>query len=336
MKRMLQVAFLMCTVVLKPAFAQQTVVYPEAAALRATLYALAAEQKNSFRNIKGALIYTRGTVRYFSGNLHVVPADTPKVCEDTNPMQVYYSDFLARGMSEQRSREVFKKWQELIKSALPGCSMRPDGNQYPDLESLIFNSADGNVNFTLYRNGTGNGCQVSLTFMCKGCSGSAATNGVSNNNTQGNKVQSVDAEGVHIDATEFARQLNQLLAYAKSGFKEIRGAKDKSEYVDKYSTSFKINGAISQELIDFPFLGVSYSSVYMEPVSGTRGNALFEQLRKIVAQSLPSGFVDEGVKDDNRMRFATYSANNQTLFVEINRSNLTKTLTLTVRYKPTY
>ncbi len=335
MRFLLLAGFIIC-VLLRPAFAQLTVFYPDAASLKTTLYALANERKSGFQNIKGALINQRGTTQYFSASTHMVPADTPKICEDTDPMQVYYSDFVAKGMSKEKSQEVFKKWQELIKSALPGCNMIVDGTQYPDLESLIFYSADGIVNFTLYRNGTGNGCQVSFSFMNRGWPVSRTTN-VSNINTaQVNTVQSAEVEGVKINGEEFSRQLRQLLQYAKGGFKEIKGAKAKSEYVDKHATTFKINGALSQEIVDFPFLGVAYTAVYMENVIGTRGNTLFEQLRKIVKQSLPGGFVDEGVKDDGRMKVATYTTDGQKMIVEINKSLITNTISVVVRYKKKY
>jgi hypothetical protein len=138
---------------------------------------------------------------------------------------------------------------------------------------------------------------------------------------------------VHINAEEFARQLNQLVGYAKSGFKEIKGSKGKTEYVDKYNTTFRMNGALSQEIVDFPFLGIAYTATYMEHTSTDRGNTLFEQLRKIVAQSLPAGFIDEGIDSNDRMKIATFSTNAKKLLVEINRSNITKTITVVVRDK---
>jgi hypothetical protein len=319
--------------------AQSGASYPDVQALRTALTKLAAEKPSGFQNIKGTFRYKHNTVAYYNSSVHIVKADTPKIAEDTNPLQVYYLNFLAKEMTVEQSKDAYVKWQELMLSALPGYTKQLAGTQYPDLESWDFTSPDGATKFTLYRNGTGNACQVSITIVNKNINElmtildreapkAAAAN---------QKPESIAAEGVRINGETFAQQLTQLIGHGRTSFKSIQGARDlKDKLNEKYATSFKMTGALNQEITRFPFLGIFYTAVFLDKTNDTRGKELFAQLRKLVAQSVPADFKDEGVKSTAQGDIATFSKDSEKLLVEVEKSAITRVVSVSVRKRDKY
>jgi hypothetical protein len=151
------------------------------------------------------------------------------------------------------------------------------------------------------------------------------------------KTQSVAAEGVSISTPSFASGLGELITYAKSSFKPIKGSRDaSSKYVDVYLTSFKLTGSIKQQIVDFPFLGITYRATYMEGAKGTRGDALFAQLRTLVATVLPGELSNGDVKQNDQGRQAVFTADGGKLLIEVEKSTVTETVTISVRKKDKY
>jgi hypothetical protein len=155
---------LFCLLYSTASIAQSGTTYPPVAKLRSTLLQLIESKKNAFQDIKGAALNKKGTTQYYEATLHFVPNDTPKVAEDTNPLQAYYLDFLNKGLEEELSKTAFKEWQRLIIESLPGYSISMS-KQYPDLESRDFTSPDGSIKLTLYRNTDKIKWQISVAMI---------------------------------------------------------------------------------------------------------------------------------------------------------------------------
>lgn len=269
--------------------AQTGVSYPDVATLRTALMRLAAEKPNAFQAIKGTLRYKKGTVAYYNASVHIVKADTPKIAEDTNPLQAYYMNFLAKEMTVDQSKEVFAKWQDLIMAALPGYTKQLDGKQYPDLESVAFTSPDGRTKFTLYRNGSGAACQVSVSIINSNLNEliaavvdkpAPATTAVAGNNP--------------ISKEEFGKKLKQLIVYAKTGFAAIKGDNIAGGTFPSNKTDFWLPGAIKVTIMNVG-IGTDYEAYYARDAGKAQADALFEQLRGLLKAGLPAGFVEEQV-----------------------------------------
>lgn len=155
---------LFCLVYSTASVAQSGTVYPSAAQLRATLLQLIESKRNAFQDIKGAPLNKKGTTQYYKSTLHIVPNDTPRIAEDTNPLQAYYLDFLNKGLEEELSKSVFKEWQRLIAAALPAYSMSMTA-QYATLESRDFISPDQAIKLTIYRNVDKDKWQISIAII---------------------------------------------------------------------------------------------------------------------------------------------------------------------------
>jgi hypothetical protein len=326
-----------CLISGSASLAQQDAVYPELRTLRTALQTLVTEERSGFRNITGSPLYKRTTVQYYSSSVHMVPADTPKIAQDTDPVQTYYMNFVAKGLNLEQSKEAFLKWQELMKAALPDYVMRVAGNQYPDLESFEFVNAGGGAKFTLYRNGSGNACQVSISIIHYGTVELGSTTATETRQVPGKKAQWVEAEGVRINVLVFSVKLAELVAEARTSFKSIKGAKDPAnKLLDVYLTNVKLNGSMKQSIIEFPFLGIAYEAVYMEGAKGARGDALFQELREILAIAVPKEFTASGLKTEGGIKTASYTADNGKLIVAVEKSTITEQVVVSVRKKDKY
>jgi hypothetical protein len=144
--------------------AQTTTAVLPVAELRTKLLQLIASKPKAFMDIKGTPLNKNGTTQYYNATLHMVPNDTPKIAEDSNPFQVYYMDFLNKGLEEKQSVTMYASWQQLMKEALPDYTVIPDAH-YTDLQSVNFTSPNGAIKFSLYRNGDKKKWQVSISVI---------------------------------------------------------------------------------------------------------------------------------------------------------------------------
>jgi hypothetical protein len=74
----------------------------------------------------------------------------------------------------------------------------------------------------------------------------------------------------------------------------------------------------------------------MEGAKGTRGDALFAQLRTLVANVLPGELSNGDVKQNDQGRQAVFTADGGKLLIEVEKSTVTETVTISVRKKDKY
>jgi hypothetical protein len=294
-------AFITFSICCTKLLAQVGASYPDVQTLRTALSTLANEKPSAFQNIKGSLRYKKGTVAYYNATVHIVKADTPKICEDTNPLQAYYLDFLAKEMTEPQSKEAYAKWQNLMLAALPGYTKQLAGKQYPDLESMDFVSPNGSTKFTLYRNGSGAACQVSVTIVNANLNELIAAV-VDNPKKPGPLGGDNPSATRAINKDEFSRQLKELLGLAKASFRSIKGAEEKTRFIKTFGTSYTISGA-TKALVRDEDVSMNYLADYGNGKTGSEADALFEQLRALISAALPASFTNRGIvadKDGNK------------------------------------
>jgi hypothetical protein len=132
-----------------------------------------------------------------------------------------------------------------------------------------------------------------------------------------------------VNKQAFAQKLQHLISLSKTSFNTIRGTEVSNAMFRTFYTPFRLDGADSQSLALLPS-GMVYNAIFATNIFENEGKIVYDQLLKLVSDSLPIGFTNKGGASDEFGRKAQFVFAAEKQVVTVESGGLANDIRLTV------